>query len=272
MKTVISAALAMLWLCASAGANATIAPLSDWQCQMMQRHSVLPSDAPIGCQRLAKVEFEFIHFNGDIKVGNVIVLDVVAAAVAAIFADLKQQGFPLHSARLMREFSGDDNASMNANNSSAFNARAISGGRSWSKHAYGVAIDINPLQNPFLSFDDAGNISVAPAQSAANYVNRNRYRARAEVTRQGMAEAAVEVFAHHGFLIWGGDWNQPIDTQHFEVGSRALVQQLVELPPAQASALFQRYRDDYRHCRSLNTNMPNEQARAHCAYQTVQAY
>lgn len=104
----------------------------------------------------------------------------------------------------MREFRGDDSASMDANNSSAFNARPITGGGGWSKHAYGVAIDINPVQNPFLEFDSNGTITVKPSQSATSYVNRTRFRARDEIERRGMAEDVVELFAHHGFMIWEG--------------------------------------------------------------------
>ena len=132
----------------SAVSNAQVAPISQWQCDMMKKNNVLSSGAPVGCERLSKVDFDFINFKGETQQGNMIVLDVVAPSVGQIFSELKLRNFPLHSARLMREFKGDDNASMDANNSSAFNARPITGGGGWSKHAYGVAIDINPVQNP----------------------------------------------------------------------------------------------------------------------------
>ena len=127
-----------------------------------------------------------------------IVFDVIAPSVEQLLLELKQRNFPLHSARLMREFNGDDNASMEANNSSAFNARPIIGGGGWSKHAYCVAIDINPVQNPFLAFGSNGTITVKPSQSATSYVNRTRFRARNTIERRGMAEDVVELFAHHG--------------------------------------------------------------------------
>lgn len=250
-------------------AYAKVAPISEWQCGMMNKHGVLSQGAPIGCERLAKVDFDFIDFSGQTKQGSMIVLDVVAPSVERIFTELYQRKFPLHSARLMREFKGDDNASMAANNSSAFNARPITSGAGWSKHAYGVAIDINPVQNPFIEFDSNGVMTVKPVQSATRYVNRARFRARDEIERQGMAEEVVELFAHHGFLIWGGDWNTPIDTQHFEVGSRRFVNQLLALPKPQAEAAFGRYIETYRSCYVKQQSQGSEKARAYCAYTTV---
>lgn len=251
---------------------AEIAPISQWQCEMMTKHGVLSAGAPVGCDRLVKVDFDFINFAGETKQGNMIVLDVVAPSVEQIFSELKQRQFPLHSARLMREFKGDDNASMAANNSSAFNARPITGGGSWSKHAYGVAIDINPVQNPFLEFNSNGQITVIPLQSATQYVNRAHFRAREELKRNGMAEEVVELFAHHGFLIWGGDWNSPIDTQHFEVGSRRFIQQLLKMPKQEAFAQFTQYVDSYRDCYAKQEPKGKERARALCAYKTVKVF
>ncbi|EGA64501.1 hypothetical protein VIBR0546_16838 [Vibrio brasiliensis LMG 20546] len=248
---------------------AKVAPVSEWQCGMMKKQGVLSQGAPVGCDRLVKVDFDFVNFSGQTMQGSMIVLDIVAPSVERIFTELYKRKFPLHSARLMREFKGDDNASMDANNSSAFNARPITGGSSWSKHAYGVAVDINPVQNPFLEFDDNGTITVKPAQSLTRYVNRTRFRARDEVERQGMAEQVVELFAHHGFLIWGGDWNTPIDTQHFEVGSRRFINQLLALPKPQAEATFGRYIETYRSCYVKQQSQASEKARAYCAYTTV---
>ncbi|MCC4775872.1 M15 family metallopeptidase [Vibrio cyclitrophicus] len=259
----------------STASYAQVAPISLWQCDMMKKNNVLSSDAPVGCERLSKVDFDFVNFKGETQQGNMIVLDVVAPAVEQIFSELKLRNFPLHSARLMREFRGDDNASMDANNSSAFNARPITGGGGWSKHAYGVAIDINPVQNPFLEFDSNGKITVKPSKSATSYVNRTRFRARDEIERRGMAEEVVELFAHHGFMIWGGDWNSPIDTQHFEVGSRKFVTQLLDKPLPEAKVLFERYIESYRQCLnknhsdSKNKGEDAEKARAICAKKTV---
>ena len=266
MKRLIVGLLATL---ISATSYGQAAPVSQWQCDMMKKNKVLNSGSPVGCDRLSKVDFDFVNFKGETQQGNMIVLDVIAPSVEQIFLVLKQRNFPLHSARLMREFNGDDNASMEANNSSAFNARPITGGGGWSKHAYGVAIDINPVQNPFLEFDSNGTITVKPSQSATSYVNRTRFRARNDIERRGMAEDVVELFAHHGFMIWGGDWNSPIDTQHFEVGSRKFVNQLLSKTKPEAKLLFERYVESYRQCFNQNKGEGAEKARAICAKKTV---
>ncbi|MEE4300460.1 MAG: M15 family metallopeptidase, partial [Pseudomonadales bacterium] len=119
------------------------------------------------------------------------------------------------------------------NNSSAFNGRAITGGGRWSMHAYGVAIDLNPLENPYISFQADGSARVLPPRSARYAVNRLETRV-GKARRPGMVEPVVLEFARHGFYRWGGDWNDPIDYQHFEVGSRRFVEVLVTLDPAAA--------------------------------------
>ncbi|EEX34093.1 MULTISPECIES: M15 family metallopeptidase [Vibrio] len=264
--------LGLLAVLLSSTGYAKVAPVSEWQCDMMKKQGVLSEGAPVGCDRLSKVDFDFVTFDGQTKQGSMIVFDVVAPSVERIFTELHKRQFPLHSARLMREFKGDDNASMAANNSSAFNARPITGGSSWSKHAYGVAIDINPVQNPFLEFGPDGKITVKPTQSVDNYINRTRFRARNEIERQGMAEDVTALFAHHGFLIWGGDWNTPIDTQHFEIGSRQFIETLLNQPKPAAMEAFNQYIASYRHCFEQNKTEGSEKARAMCAYKTVQAF
>jgi hypothetical protein len=94
---------------------------------------------------------------------------------------------------------------MEENNTSAFNCRDIPGTGHWSLHAYGRAIDVNPLLNPEI---DRGAIQ---PRTAAPFLDRSR-------TDPGMlhaGDAAVRVFADHGWR-WGGDWRSPVDYQHFE--------------------------------------------------------
>jgi hypothetical protein len=106
-------------------------------------------------------------------------------------------------------FEGDDEASMSANNTSAFNCRPVTGGARWSDHSYGVAIDINPVVNPYVRRD-----TVAPPEGAP-YVDRD-----ADVP--GMiheGDVVVDTFADHGW-IWGGTWSFPKDYQHFSTTGR----------------------------------------------------
>jgi hypothetical protein len=209
----------------------------------MRTGNTLRNDNPVGCERLVQVTFSYIDFQGRRhEDGKVVVLDVVASQVQAIFDELLVRAFPLQQARLMEDYRGDDEAAMLDNNTSAFNGRPITGGSGWSKHAYGVAIDINPLQNPYLS-KTANHPPLLLPPTAATYVTRTP-------ARQGMAEDVREVFFQHGFLIWGGNWHEPIDYQHFEIGSRAFIAELLALPPLAARRTFDDYAASYRVCRT----------------------
>ena len=166
-------------------------------------------------------------------------MDAVADHVLQIFDTLRRRQFPIAKARLMNRYDGDDEASMSDNNTSAFNVRQIAGGGVISVHAYGLAVDINPIQNPYIK-RSKGILTISP-ESATEYADRKSLR-------RGMAEAIIDVFADHGFLIWGGDWRNPTDYQHFQV-SRNLVDQLVHLSSANAHALFEHEVESYRTCR-----------------------
>ena len=194
----------------------------------MKAHRVMSANARVGCERLALVRFSYVGFDGrEHDDGELVVLDVLADKVLAIFGELRARRFPLESARLMNAYDGDDDASMDDNNTSAYNDRNVIGTNSISMHAYGAAIDINPVQNPYLERVN-GAISVAP-KAAAPYVAR-------KPLRPGMAESIVGVFAEHGFSVWGGRWRNP-DYQHFQI-ERALAEKLVRLPAVRARAML----------------------------------
>lgn len=214
----------------------------------MKLHGVLKANSPVPCHRLRIVKFSYVDFGGATHHdGEIMVLDAAADHVRDIFEELLRRGFPIARAQLMQHYGGDDAAAMRGNNTSSFNHRALTGGGALSLHAYGLAIDINPVQNPYLAFEPDGQAQVSP-EAGIRYANRVRQRPGKPV-RQGMAEELVEVFAHHGFLIWGGDWDNPIDYQHFQV-SRKLAQQLAALPPEKARELFERHVRQYRDCLS----------------------
>ncbi|EJN08191.1 M15 family metallopeptidase [Herbaspirillum sp. YR522] len=223
-----------------AAPSADIAPLSRAQCAAMKQHQVITSGNPVPCTRLSRVAFDYHDFDGNVRQGAVVVLDAVAPQVASLFGELLLRAVPLAGAQPLEAFDGDDEKSMAANNTSAFNGRPMTGGGGWSKHAYGVAIDINPVQNPYVSGSGSSQQQVLPAAGAAAL--------QRQPARPGMAEEVVGVFYDHGFLVWGGHWKQPIDYQHFEIGSRAFIARLVALPPAQARSAFERHVAHYRRC------------------------
>ncbi|KAF1042429.1 MAG: hypothetical protein GAK35_02739 [Herbaspirillum frisingense] len=222
-------------------AHADIAPVSAAQCTEMKARNVITAANPVPCSRLATVSFDYTDFDGATRNGSVVVLDAVAPQVESLFGELLLRSVPLAGARPLKFFDGDDQKSMAANNTSAFNGRPMTGGGAWSKHAYGAAIDINPLQNPYISQAGSPQQEVLPPQAAAQSLQR-------APVKPGMAEDLVGVFYDHGFLIWGGNWKQPIDYQHFEIGSRDFIRKLAALPKPQARAEFERYVARYRAC------------------------
>lgn len=237
--------------------SSRIAEVDINMCRTMQDLGVLHKTAPVSCPQLRIVHFSYLGFDGKIHDdGAVMVMAAVADHVQAIFDTLLQKKFAIAGAQLMDHYMGDDMASMRDNNTSAFNDRAVTNGSAPSLHAYGAAIDINPVQNPFVQFEEGGKAAYLPAVGSA-YANRLAVRP-GKPTRKGMAEEVVDVFADHGFLIWGGDWDAPIDYQHFQI-SRALAKRLAALPVAQAQTVFNAYVENYRSCarkeKSANTDI-----------------
>src|SRR5271165_6657016 len=205
-------------------------------CDDMRRHhvkSMFPS-----CERLRLVRFSYINFRGETQNdGSAIVLDAIANEVLLLFDDLRLAHFPIEKAQLMTAYDGNDDLSINDNNTSSFNDRNIAGSSRLSMHAFGAAIDINPQNNPFLL---RGKRQIVKPVSGSAYLDRS-------VNSPGMAEQVRAIFAEHGFIIWGGEWRNPLDYQHFQL-SRDLAEKLVALPEKEAREYFESYVRTYRKC------------------------
>lgn len=162
---------------------------------------------PVTPDQLRRVDIDYIGFDGQAHTGQLIVHQDVVTEVVAIFARLRAQRFPIERMQNVTAYAGaDDELSMRDNNTSAFNCRGIPGSTSWSWHAYGKAVDVNPKINPFVPRGE-------PAQpaNAGQYVDRSR-------PIPGMfiaGDDAVRAFTDEGWT-WGGGWTDPIDYQHFE--------------------------------------------------------
>jgi len=167
-------------------------------------------DCPVPLHRLVKVTFTHVDFQGNEQIGQMIVLDVLGESVMAIFKELFERGFPIEKAIPVDYFEGDDVASMNANNSSAFNCRRVMHTDRWSSHAYGAAIDINPVQNPYVLINAEEHTAKIYPTGGTQYLNRH-------LQEPGMVEPIVSLFAKHGFTDWGGAWRAPLDYHHFQV-------------------------------------------------------
>jgi len=164
-------------------------------------------DCPADPRQLRRVEVDYVGFDGQVHRGALIVAEDLATDVVAIFEQLLQLRYPIEKIRTVDNYPGaDDELSMEDNNTSAFNCRDIPGTGRWSEHAYGRAIDLNPLLNP--EIDRTGAYQ---PKNAAPYLDRNR-------TDPGLLHAGdpvVRVFTDRGWR-WGGYWQSPIDYQHFE--------------------------------------------------------
>ena len=230
----------------AAGSSSHIVEIDQAACKALRDNGVMHATAPVRCDQLRIVRFSYVGFDGrQHDDGEIMVMAAAAEQVQAIFDALLQRCFAIASAKLMNRYHGNDQASMRDNNTSAFNDRAVTGSSAPSLHAYGLAIDINPVQNPFLQFGEDGKASFSP-EDGSRYANRLQQRP-GKTARNGMAEDVVALFAEHGFVIWGGDWDAPIDYQHFQT-SRALAKRLAALPAAEGRALFSAYVQRYRSC------------------------
>ena len=158
-----------------------------------------------------------LHYNFDhqIQVGEMIVNEAAAEDVLDIFRELFGREYEIQSVFLIDDYwTGDpdttDTASTMANNTSCFNYREITGGGSLSNHALGLAIDINPLQNPYAWYDEEGNLQCLD-ENAVPYLDRTS--GDPHVIVEG--DVCWSIFHEYGFT-WGGSWNNPVDYQHFE--------------------------------------------------------
>ncbi len=161
---------------------------------------------PVGFAELRLLTVTHWGFDGRIHRGRLVVNRDAAAAMLRTMRSLFRLRYPIRQMRLVDAYGADDHRSMAADNTSAFNCRFVAGSPGvWSEHAYGRAIDVNPIENPYVSA--SGYVS-PPA--GAPYANRSR-RVPGLIHRGGPVVAA---FAAAGWE-WGGNWPWPRDYQHF---------------------------------------------------------
>jgi hypothetical protein len=161
---------------------------------------------PVGPAGLRTLHVSFVGFDRRAHTGAIVVHRRITGEVTTIFRRLYAARFPIHRMEPVAAFGGSDPRSMAADNTSGFNCRyaVAAGPKRWSAHAYGEAIDVNTVENPYVQ----GSV-VVPAAGRA-YLDRTRYR-------KGMAVAGgvlVRAFASVGWL-WGGRWTAGPDYQHF---------------------------------------------------------
>lgn len=160
--------------------------------------------SPVSLDELRYLTVTYLDFDGEIRTGELIAHRALAQELVEIFAELYEARFPIAGVELIESHGLDDEVSMAANNSYCFCTRPIAGTDRYSLHSYGMAIDLNPVQNPYV----VGG-SVYPA-AAAEYLDRGEVRPGMIVP----GDTAYNAFVSRGWS-WGGHWPSP-DYQHFE--------------------------------------------------------
>jgi hypothetical protein len=165
---------------------------------------------PVGFDDLRLVRATHWGFDGRARTGRLIVHRDVARNVVDVLRRLYAVGFPIRRMVPVDAYGGSDFRSIEADNTSAFNCRFVDGTTRWSEHAYGRAIDLNPIENPYV-----GSSGTTSHPASVPYLRRTPYR-------PGMAVeggAAVRAFAAAGWS-WGGRWSGAKDYQHFSASGR----------------------------------------------------
>jgi Bacterial capsule synthesis protein PGA_cap/D-alanyl-D-alanine carboxypeptidase len=164
---------------------------------------------PVPLRDLRHLRMTYRDFDGRARTGEMVVHRRYARDVTRVFGRLYDVGFPIRRMRLVDAYGGDDDRSMAANNTSGFNCRRVTGQVGWSDHAYGAAIDINPIQNPYVR---PGSIDPPSGRGFARVDRGGSAPLRAGVIHA--SDPVVAAFARIGWQ-WGGFWLSSKDYQHF---------------------------------------------------------
>ncbi len=162
---------------------------------------------PVEPEQLRRVGVDHVGMDGGTHRGELIVHEDLVPDVISIFEQLYRLGYPIEKVRTVDHYpAASDELSMEDDNTSAFNCRRIQETGQWSQHAYGRAIDLNPLLNPCRYASGAFE-----PHNAAAYLDRTR-------TDPGLlhnGDPTERVFTDRGWR-WGGNWPTTVDYQHFE--------------------------------------------------------
>jgi hypothetical protein len=185
--------------------RSTVAPIGP---SLRARMTSWRPGCPVALTQLRLLTLTHRGFDGRAHTGRLIVHERYAPDVVRVFERLYAARFPIRRMELVERYGSDDDRSMAADNTSGFNCRSVPGG-GWSEHAYGRAIDVNPLENP-----EVRGAKVSPPAGAA-YLRRSRWA-------RGMihpGDGVVRAFVAAGWR-WGGYWRSLKDYQHFSPTNR----------------------------------------------------
>ena len=189
----------------------SISPITSDIFSRIYGHSY-PQDCPVPLNSLRYLTVLHTGFDGLTHQGELIVNEQIAGLILGIFCRLYEAGYPIEKISLIDNYSADDQASMTDNNTSAFCYRSIAGTDTLSLHSYGLAIDINPLYNPYI-YGNTISPAASPYDREAGTVSSPYFMTEADY--------CVQLFLSLGFT-WGGSWDTPKDYQHFEYRIEAI--------------------------------------------------
>jgi poly-gamma-glutamate synthesis protein (capsule biosynthesis protein) len=158
---------------------------------------------PLHFSELSLLTLSYWNFDGQVASGQLAINSAVAPDVITAFEGLFATGFPIERIELVDEYGGDDKAAMAANVTSGFNCRFVDGTDRWSNHAFGLAVDINPLINPWAR---EGNVLPVEGEPYAD-------RTLPTLGMINVGDEAIAIFEEVGWR-WGGVW-QSADYMHF---------------------------------------------------------
>jgi hypothetical protein len=191
-----------------AGYAASISPI-DRQTRLLMTGSSWREGCPVGFDMLRLVRITYWGFDDEPHRGRLVIHRRWADEIVEVFRRIYDGEFPIRRVRLVDNYGADDLASMRHDNTSAFNCRYVAGTTTWSMHAFGKAVDINPVENPYV---DGSRVSPP---------NGEPYADRSDV-RPGMIyerDVVWRAFRSIGWE-WGGTWQSAKDYQHFSSNGR----------------------------------------------------
>jgi hypothetical protein len=151
--------------------------------------------------QLKLLDVEYFSFDNKLHRGQILINKKVTKDIKDIFQFIKTSKFPVEKIIPIVKYNWSDETSMLDNNTSAFNYRLVDGNKVLSLHAYGLAIDINPIQNPFIKNGIRTPATAKYDEKAVGTITRN--------------SDLVKEFKKRGWM-WGGLWLSGRDYQHFE--------------------------------------------------------
>ncbi len=179
--------------------------------QAAQAQLVEANDCPVPFDQMRMVEVPYWSFEATAETGTLILNADVAEALGQVFERLFDARFPIQRMDAIDPLPVDATSRVSSNNTVAFKCRAVRGGSSWSQHAYGHAVDINPVDNPSVS--RSGGQATPPL--GADRIDR-------QVDAPGMiheGDVVTQAFDAHGWG-WGGRWVSHQDYMHFSINGQ----------------------------------------------------